>query len=53
VDDVDAGGDRFAEVVVVGSGSAVKGDEGSDDLFDFGDSWDVEVFGCFAVHHAF
>ena len=44
MDDVDSRGDGFAKVVIVGSRSAVQGQEEARRLLDLGNSFDIQVF---------
>jgi len=52
VNDVDAGGDGLAEVVIVGAGAAVQGEWDAGGFFDLGDALDIEVFAGFSEDHA-
>jgi hypothetical protein len=52
VDDIDAGTHGFAEILVIGAGPAMEGEEDAGGLFDGGDSVDVQVLSGFALDHA-
>ena len=52
VNDIDAGGDGLAEVVIVGAGAAVQGERDAGGFFDLGDALDIEMLVSFSADHA-
>jgi len=52
MDDVDSRGNGLAKVFIIGSRPDVQGKKDSRRLFNFGNSFDVQAFLRFSVHHA-
>ena len=52
VHNVDSGSDRFAKVIIIGSGAAVQREDCSRRMLDFFDSWYVEMFFRPSIYHA-